>query len=226
MSHRGRTLIANNLVSSTLWHRLACVDPPPSLLAEVQRVLVDFFWGKMHWIPQSVLFLPKEEGGQGLVHLASRGAAFRLQFIQRLLTGPRDTLWRPLSRCILQHFNSLGLDFSLFLMKDNKIVSPSLPGFYKSVFKVWNLLKKATGGLPSLAAAGACPVWDLFRSPPLGTSHPVQSAAGCRGLHAGPGGGASRAWTRRIKKSQLLNFVLGQAKMAVYITRKEEGWTD
>ena len=30
---------------------------------------------------------------------------------------------------------------SLFLMKD-KIVSPSLPGFYKSVFKVWNLLKK------------------------------------------------------------------------------------
>ena len=96
----------------------------------------------MHWIPQSVLFLPKEEGGQGLVHLASRGAAFRLQFIQRLLTGPRDTLWRPLSRGILQHFNSLGLDFSLFLMKDNKIVSPSLPGFYKSVFKVWNLLKK------------------------------------------------------------------------------------
>ena len=65
MSHRGRTLIANNLVSSTLWHRLACVDPPPSLLAEVQRVLVDFFWGKMHWIPQSVLFLPKEEGGAG-----------------------------------------------------------------------------------------------------------------------------------------------------------------
>ena len=107
-------------------------------------------------------------------------------------------------------------------MKDNKIVSPSLPGFYKSVFKVWNLLKKATGGLPSLAAAGACPVWDLFRSPPLGTSHPVQSAAGCRGLHAGPGGGASRAWTRRIKKSQLLNFVLGQAKMAVYITRKRK----
>ena len=61
MSYRGRTLITNNLVSSTVWHLLACVDPP-SLLAEAQRVLIDFFWGRMHWIPQSVPFLPKEEG--------------------------------------------------------------------------------------------------------------------------------------------------------------------
>ena len=92
MSYRGRTLIANNLVSSSLWHRLACVDPPVSLLSKIQSVLVDFIWDKLHWVPQSVLFLYKEEGGQGLVHLASRGAAFRIQFIQRLLTRPKDNL--------------------------------------------------------------------------------------------------------------------------------------
>ncbi|KAI3355855.1 hypothetical protein L3Q82_004225 [Scortum barcoo] len=45
--------------------------------------------------------LREEEGGQGLVHLASRGAAFRLQFLQRLLTGPADLVWRRLSCCIL-----------------------------------------------------------------------------------------------------------------------------
>ena len=142
MSYRGRTLILNNLVSSSLWHRLACVDPPASLLTEVQRVLIDFFWDKMHWIPQSVLFLPKEEGGQGLVQLASRTAAFRLQFIQRPLTGPRDVLWRPLAQCILQRFNGLGLVFNLFLMDTSKMDKSSLPGFYRSVFSVWNLLKK------------------------------------------------------------------------------------
>lgn len=32
MSLRGRVLIANNLVSSSLWHTLACMDPPVSLL--------------------------------------------------------------------------------------------------------------------------------------------------------------------------------------------------
>ena len=104
------------LVSSSLWHRLAWVDPLVSLLFKIQLVLADFIWDKLHWVPQSVLFLPKEEGGQGLVHLASWGTAFCLQFIQRLLTGPKDTLWRPLSRCILQGFKGLGHDFNLFLM--------------------------------------------------------------------------------------------------------------
>ncbi|KAK3574674.1 hypothetical protein QTP86_011585 [Hemibagrus guttatus] len=91
MSYRGRTLVINNLAASSLWDKLACVDPPPNLLANIQAQLVDFFWGGLHWIPQSVLHLPKEEGGQGLVQLSSRAAAFRLQFIQRLLTGPPGT---------------------------------------------------------------------------------------------------------------------------------------
>ena len=142
MSYRGRVLIANNLVSSSLWHRLACMDPPASLLSQVQRVLVDFIWDRMHWVPQSVLFLPKEEGGQGLVHLASRGAAFRLQFIQRLLSGPEDTVWRALACCILKRCNSLGLDFSLFLMNSTQFNRSSLPSFYKSTFNVWSLVKK------------------------------------------------------------------------------------
>uniref|UniRef100_H3CBZ6 Reverse transcriptase domain-containing protein n=1 Tax=Tetraodon nigroviridis TaxID=99883 RepID=H3CBZ6_TETNG len=72
MSFRGRTLVINNIVSSSLWHKLTVVEPPAPLLSQIQRVLVDFIWDKLHWIPQSVLFLPKEEGGQGLVHLASR----------------------------------------------------------------------------------------------------------------------------------------------------------
>ncbi|KAK3549025.1 hypothetical protein QTP70_025102, partial [Hemibagrus guttatus] len=93
MSYRGRTLVINNLAASSLWHKLACVDPPPNLLANIQAQLVDFFWDGLHWIPQSVLHLLKEEGGQGLVQLSSRAAAFRLQFIQRLLTGPRDLIW-------------------------------------------------------------------------------------------------------------------------------------
>ncbi|KAK3516272.1 hypothetical protein QTP70_008645 [Hemibagrus guttatus] len=72
MSYRGRTLVINNLTASSLWHKLACVDPPPNLLANIQGQLVDFFWDSLHWIPQSVLHLPKEEGGQGLVQLSSR----------------------------------------------------------------------------------------------------------------------------------------------------------
>lgn len=94
-------LVVNNLVASILWHKLFCVDPPIGLLSQLQRIFVDF-WDRLHWIPQSVLFLPKDEGGQGLVHLPSRMATFRLQFIQRFLTGPDDLVWRNLTKVILQ----------------------------------------------------------------------------------------------------------------------------
>ncbi len=45
MSYRGRTLVINNLVASSLWHKLACMNPPLRLLAEIQAILVDFFLG-------------------------------------------------------------------------------------------------------------------------------------------------------------------------------------
>ncbi|KAI3351124.1 hypothetical protein L3Q82_005602 [Scortum barcoo] len=97
---RGRVLILNNLISTALWHRLACVDPPVSPLSRIQAVLVDFFWDRLHWVPQSILFLPKEEGGQGLVHLASRGAAFRLTV---LTETPHRTCRPGLEAFILLH---------------------------------------------------------------------------------------------------------------------------
>lgn len=73
MSYRGHTLVVNNLVASSLWHRRICVDP--HLLAQIQATLVDFFWDNLHWVQQSNL--PKDEGGQGLIHVQSRTSAFR-----------------------------------------------------------------------------------------------------------------------------------------------------
>ena len=141
LSYRGRCLIINNLVASFLWHKLMCLDPPPNLLAKVQALLIDFFWDRLHWVPQSVLYLPREEGGQGVVHLSSRGAAFRLHFIQRLLTGPENLTWRGVACEILHTVGGLGQDKPLFLMDPSKLDTAGLPVFYKGLFKVWNLFK-------------------------------------------------------------------------------------
>ena len=141
MSYRGRVLVINNLAASSLWHKLACVDPPPNLLANLQAMLVDFFWDRLHWIPQGVLHLPKEEGGQGLVHLASRTAAFRLQFIQRLLAGPNELVWRAVSYTILHTVGGLGLDRALFLMSTKTLDIAGLPVFYRGLFKIWDFFK-------------------------------------------------------------------------------------
>lgn len=144
MSYRGHVLVVINLILSVLWHRLACIDPPASLLSDIPRIFSAT--NTKHWISQSVLFFPKEEGRQGLVHLASRGAAFRLQFIQRLITGRTDLVWRPLSCCILQQFGGLELGLSLFLMDFKTVNFSSLPAVYRSMFIFWFLLKKEIRG--------------------------------------------------------------------------------
>lgn len=121
MSYRGRTIIINNLVTSFLWHQLACVNPPIYLFAKIQLILRDFFWDKLHWVAHNIVYLPKEEGGQGLVHLRSRTAAFRLRFLQRFLMGPENVSWRASTSIIMKSVQGINLDKTLVLMDPTKI---------------------------------------------------------------------------------------------------------
>uniref|UniRef100_A0A8C1S2L1 Reverse transcriptase domain-containing protein n=1 Tax=Cyprinus carpio TaxID=7962 RepID=A0A8C1S2L1_CYPCA len=171
MSFRGRVTVINNLVASTFWHRLACTEPPSGLLAKLQAIIVDFFWTKFHWVPQSVLYLPREEGGQGLIHLVSRGATFRLQFIQRLLAGPEDLVWRNIANFILRQAGGLGLDSTLFLLDSSKIQVNGLTPFFKGIFRVWSLFKRRRGVSESLH-------WLLEEPTVLGSRFDVSSEIG------------------------------------------------
>ncbi|KAK3529400.1 hypothetical protein QTP70_031142, partial [Hemibagrus guttatus] len=92
----------------------------------------------------------KEEGGQGVVQLSSRAAAFRLQFIQRLLTGPRDLVWRAAASGLLHTVKGLGLDRALFLMDTKKLDISGFPMFYRGLFKIWNVFKKQNKGCRSV----------------------------------------------------------------------------
>ncbi|KAI4895634.1 hypothetical protein NFI96_019599 [Prochilodus magdalenae] len=112
---------------------------PLANLADVQAMLVDFFWDRLHWLPQGIFYLPKDEGGQELVHLASRTAVFRLQFIERMLTGSESIVWRiPVSR-VLQTVEGHGLDRAMFLLDTRTLDFGGLPVFYKGLFKIWEL---------------------------------------------------------------------------------------
>lgn len=72
LSYRGCVLIVNNLVSSALWHCLACVYPPASLLSQVQSVFTErgeqtgsgSIWPLLH--PPQTSKLLQQFGGLGL----------------------------------------------------------------------------------------------------------------------------------------------------------------
>ncbi len=75
------------------------------------------------------------------MHLESRAATFRLQFIQHYLTGNEDVDWKSTTSTMLRKVAGLGLDASLFLMNCNFICLRDLPPFYQGLFRAWTLFK-------------------------------------------------------------------------------------
>lgn len=137
LSYRGRVLVTNNLAASTLWHRLNVLEPPDDIVKSIQRKLVEFFWSGQHWIPVSALYLPTQEGGQGLIDIRSRIGTFRLQAAQRLLYE-EDVGWTDVACALLRRTSNLGDDKQLFLLKVNELDFNHLTSFYQSMLKVWN----------------------------------------------------------------------------------------
>lgn len=48
LSKRGRVLVVNILIAFMLWHWFMVLEPPATLIREIQRRLLSFFWGEQH----------------------------------------------------------------------------------------------------------------------------------------------------------------------------------
>jgi len=77
--------------------------------------------------------LSKEEGGQALMNLHIKTAAFCVQFIQRLLPGSSGFGWRV---------GRLRMDESLFFLDPLKLDASNMPILYRNLFKVWILFNQ------------------------------------------------------------------------------------
>uniref|UniRef100_A0A8C2X602 Reverse transcriptase domain-containing protein n=1 Tax=Cyclopterus lumpus TaxID=8103 RepID=A0A8C2X602_CYCLU len=163
LSYRGRVLIVNNLVASTLWHRLVVLPPPQGLIERIHRAVVDFFWSGLHWLRSAVLYLPVQEGGQGLVDIASRITAFRLQTAQRLLYS-FGLPWTDTACVLLRKAGRLGYDKHLFLLQPQSVDLTGLTPFYQSVLQAWQVF---TVHRRAVTTPG---MW-LFEEPLFGSSY-------------------------------------------------------
>ncbi|TWW77691.1 Transposon TX1 uncharacterized 149 kDa protein ORF 2 [Takifugu flavidus] len=119
--------------------RLTVLPSPAGLIERVQKLIVDFFWSGQHWLRSAVLYLPVQEGGQGLVDIASRVTAFRLQAAQRLLYS-LGVPWTDMACLLLRKAGRLGYDKHLFLLQPQSMDLTGLTPFYQSVLKAWQVL--------------------------------------------------------------------------------------
>jgi len=128
-----------NLAVSALWHKMKVLDPPESVVEELQRKLIDFFWDGQHWKKSAVL-IPIQKRGQGLMDIKNRIKTFRLQAAERLLCA--EPCRADTARAVLRKIHVFKYDVHLFLIKlvnmDLKNVSP----LNKVVLRAWTSVFK------------------------------------------------------------------------------------
>ncbi|CAM4546847.1 unnamed protein product, partial [Lepidochelys olivacea] len=141
LSLRGRALVLNQLVLSTLWYRLNTLAPAPGFLTHLRRFILEFFWSGMHWAPVGVLHLPLKEGGQGLKCLYTQIRVFRLQALQRLFYSARSSAWSILAHAFLRRFQGLRYNRQLFYLSPRGFPRDlsGLPVFYQDLLQTWKL---------------------------------------------------------------------------------------
>lgn len=136
-------MFINNLVASSLWHRLSVLEPPEGVLGKIQVKMIHFFWDWLHWLPQNVLYLPKEEGGQGVADLISRKVAFRLQFVKKFLYNPNISWFVP-ACCLLSTVGGWGFRRNIFWTDCKSFHLKSISSFYESVRRAWCVVQVKT----------------------------------------------------------------------------------
>ena len=139
LSFRGRVLIANQLAASKLFHCLAALTPPDSILSELQQRLVDFVWSnKKHLLKKQYVFEKPDKGGLGLVCLQARVLTFRLSRLFRYFNHFSHPSFTFLQHH-LRRYQHLNFDYRLFYIKTDPIFDIGVPSFYGEIIRAWRL---------------------------------------------------------------------------------------
>jgi hypothetical protein len=181
LSIRGKSLVANSLLLSKVYHLLRVVPAPLSWLNQVKKVIRDFMVPFNPSVSWSSLCLPKKFGGASLVDIVDQSQALHLIYIQRLLSPSFSAA----------DFVSPWLVLCIQVYTGHSSILPwcMYPSLYKTLFKnvpVVSHLVQLLSRLPPLAISNSWSSRWLLDLPlcsvvlpcdnPLGKSPPLDPA--------------------------------------------------
>lgn len=86
LSYKGKALIINGLLTSTLWYTATSSHFPKWAITVMEQAIYNFFWDyKYPLTTHEILALPTSEGGHNIHRLAPKIEALRLNTLHRLL---------------------------------------------------------------------------------------------------------------------------------------------
>lgn len=84
MSLRGRVLLLNYLVSSSVYHILKVYAPHFSILKAAQDKILSAFWSGRRWMAENILYPSMNDGGLGLSNLIGKSKSFQLNNFRKV----------------------------------------------------------------------------------------------------------------------------------------------
>ena len=137
LSLKGRALLINTLLTSTLWYNVTSLPVPPWASAQIEQAIYSFFWNyKRPMVNRDILALPLKEGGFNIPRLETRIQAFRLNTLRRLLTED-DAHWKYFTAHFLRVANMRLGKMTLMLDYTVQHIDRDIPAFHKELLTAW-----------------------------------------------------------------------------------------
>ena len=138
LSFKGRALLINSLVTSTLWYNVTSLAVPSWAIQQIEQVIYCFFWNNKHpLVNRDILALPLKEGGFNIPRLETRIQAFRLNTLRRLLSD-EEAHWKHFTSHFLRisnlHLGKMTLIMDYPLHRINR----DIPPFHKELLTAWH----------------------------------------------------------------------------------------
>ena len=137
LSFKGKALVINGLLTSTLWYNATTLAMPAWAISQIEELIYDFFWSyNRHLVNKDILALPLKEGGFNIPRLKTKIQALRLNTLRRLLSE-EQAHWKHFTAHYLRISNlcsgkmSLALDYSL------QYIDRHINSFHKELLTAW-----------------------------------------------------------------------------------------
>ena len=137
----GRVQVIKSLAIPQILASLTYLPIQTSIIDNINKLLFKFIWRSQDKIKRSLITLPIEAGGLGMIDLHTFSKAVKANWMNRIVNAcPENDSWVQLPLYHFQHF-----DIDIFHQKFNFDESvnfsllSSLPKFYNEVFRFYNL---------------------------------------------------------------------------------------
>ena len=138
LSYKGKALVINGLLTSTLWYNATSLPMPSWAIVQIDQSIYNFFWSyKRHLVNKDILALPVQQGGFNIPRIETKIQSLRLNTLRRLLSA-EDAHWKHFITYFFRISHMFLGKLSLVLDFSASQIDRDIPTFHNELLLAWH----------------------------------------------------------------------------------------